>query len=134
MTMAPELILPFGALFLAIALATGYVIVDVLHRRAPARQRLYEARTATGFTTNLPLAVDQLDPRLARANRFLPKSPKDMSRLQKRMARAGYRGATPVIVYSAIELALPVTLMLVCIFFLGATRGLFIGAPLAIVG
>jgi len=134
MTMAPELILPFAALFLTIAFATGYVIVEVLHRRAPARQRLHEVRTTSGLATDLPLATDQLDPRLARANRFLPKSPKDMSRLQKRMARAGYRGATPVLVYSAVELGLPVILLLLAIFFLGATRGLVIGALLAIVG
>src|SRR3954447_1640497 len=134
MTMAPELMLPLVALFLSIALATGYVIVEVLHRRAPARQRLHQARTATGLTPNLPLAADQLDPRLARANRFLPKSPKDMSRLQKRMARGGYRGATPVLVYSVIELGLPVVLILLCIFFLGATRGLLIGTPMGIVG
>src|SRR3954452_7044843 len=134
MTMAPELMLPLVALFLSIALATGYVIVEVLHRRAPARQRLHQARTATGLTPNLPLAADQLDPTLVRANRFLPKSPKDMSRLQKRMGRAGYRGPTPTVVYSVVELALPLLLLLLCVYFLGTTSGLFIGVPMAIFG
>lgn len=134
MTMTSQLLLPVLALFLSVALATGYVIFEVLHRRAPARQRLHEVKTTSGLTTDLPLATERLDPRLARATRFLPKSPKDMSRLQKRMARGGYRGITPVVVYSVVEIALPVTLPLLCVVMLGPSRGFFIGAPLAIVG
>ena len=106
----------------------------MLHRRAPARQRLHGAADASVLATNLPLAVGELDPRLARANRFLPKSPKDMSRLQKRMARAGYRGPMAPVVYTICELGLPVILLAVCLYFLGTTRGLFIGALVAIIG
>jgi len=132
--MTPELIVPISALILSVALAAGYIVFEVLHRRAPARQRLQQVGATSDFAANLPLAADQLDPRLARAKRFLPKSPKDMSRLQKRMARAGYRGATPVVVYSVVELGLPVLLALLCVASLGPTRGLLIGAPLAILG
>src|SRR3954470_14710016 len=134
MVMTPELTLAIGALFVAIAVAAGYATFEVLHRRAPARRRLHDVAVAGVVATSLSLAADQLDPTLVRANRFLPKSPKDMSRLQKRMGRAGYRGPTPVLVYSVIELGLPVILILLCIFFLGATRGLLIGTPLGIVG
>ena len=65
---------------------------------------------ASVLATNLPLAAGELDPRLARANRFLPKSPKDMSRLQKRMARAGYRSPMAPVVYTICELGLPMIL------------------------
>src|SRR4051794_25914602 len=125
MTMTPALVLAVGALFVSLAVAAGYVIVEVLQRTAPARHRLHSVAGADGIlAANLSLAADQPDPRLARANRFLPKSSKDMSRLQKRMNRAGYRGATPALVYSIVELALPTILALVCLYLLGPRRGL----------
>ena len=43
----------------------------------------------------------------SRANRYLPKSPKDMSRLQKRMARVGYRSPMAPVIYTIFELGLP---------------------------
>jgi tight adherence protein C len=134
MMMTPELMVAIGAVFLSIAAATGYVTLEVLHRRAPARQRLQDVAGPAVVATNLPLATDQLDPRLVRANRFLPKSPKDMSRLQKRMALAGYRGATPTVVYSVVELGLPLMLLLLGVSFLGAGRGLLIGGLMAMIG
>ncbi len=126
--------LALGGLFLSLAVATGYVVFEVLHRRAPVRHRLHDVVGVSVLATNLPLASGELDPRLALATRFLPKSPKDMSRLQKRMNRAGFRGATPVLVYSIVELCLPATLALVCVYFLGTARGLIVGALVAIIG
>jgi tight adherence protein C len=133
--MTPELLLAVAALFVSLAFAAGYVTLEVLNRRAPARQRLRGIGEAGSLlATSLPLAADELDPRLARAKRFLPKSPKDMSRLQRRMARAGFHGPMPPLLYSIAELGLPLILALVCVYFLGTTRGLFIGALLGIVG
>ena len=132
--MTPELMLAVGVLFVSVAFAAGYVTLEVLRRRAPARQRLHAAGEASVLTMDVPLAIGELDPRLARANRFLPKSPKDMSKLQRRMARAGYRSPMAPVVFTICELGLPALLLLVSIYFLGTTRGLFIGALLAIIG
>jgi tight adherence protein C len=132
--MAPDFILAVGAVFVSVAVATGYVTFEVLRRKAPARQRLHAAAGASGVVVDLPLAVGELDPRLARANRFLPKSPKDMSRLQKRMARAGYRGALPPVLYSIAEIGLPLIVAGLSVYFLGTTRGLLIGGLGAVIG
>jgi tight adherence protein C len=134
MMMTPQLMFAIGAVFVSIAMATGYMAFEVLQRRAPARRRLQSAQGASVVAMNLPLAADQLDPILTRANRFLPKSPKDMSRLQRRMAKAGYRGATPTLVYSIIELGLPLIVGLLCIYLLGTARGVMLGIPMAIAG
>jgi tight adherence protein C len=134
MMMTPQLLLAVGGLFVAVATAIGYVTFDVLQRRAPVRRRLQDFAGGSTLATDLPLATDQLDPRLAGVNRFLPKSPKDMTRLQKRMARAGYRGAMPTLIYAVVELGVPAMLLLVCLVFLGPTRGLLLGAITAILG
>jgi tight adherence protein C len=132
--MTSELMLALAALFVATAFAAGYATFEVLRRAAPARRRLHDLAGQSVVAMDLPLSTDQLDPRLARANRFLPKSPKDMSRLQKRMALAGYRGTTPILVYSVVELGLPVVLLLLCLYFLGSGQGLLFGALLGLLG
>jgi tight adherence protein C len=134
MTMTAELVLALGALFAALTFAAGYTTLEVLHRKAPARQRLYGTGVVSVLATNLPLTAGELDPVFVRATRFLPKSPKEMSKLQRRMARAGYHGPRAPIVYSICELGLPVVLGLVCIYFLGPSRGVLIGALMAIIG
>jgi tight adherence protein C len=133
MTMTPELMLAVVGSFVAVALAAGYVGLEVLHRSAPARQRLHAAAGGNALATNLPLAAGTLDPRLARATQFLPKSSKDMSRLQKRLALAGYRSPVAPVVFAVCELGVPAVLALLCVYFLGTTRGLYIGVPAAII-
>jgi tight adherence protein C len=130
--MTLELMLAVGGLFVSIAFASTYVILEVLRRRAPARQRLHGAGEAGVLAMETPLAIGELDPRLARANRLLPKSPKDMSRLQKKMARVGYRSPMAPVVYTICELGLPALVLILCVYFLGSTRGLLMGALAAI--
>src|SRR5687767_1855313 len=107
MTLTPELMLAVGVLFASVAFATGYVTFEVLRRKAPGRQRLHAAGEASVLTADVSLAVGELDPRLARANRFLPKSPKDMSRLQRRLARVGFRSPMAPVVFTLCQLGLP---------------------------
>ena len=52
--------------------------------------------------------LPSLAPGLQRLAMFIPKSPKDMSRLQKRMAKAGYHGLGPALIFTGFELLLPV--------------------------
>jgi tight adherence protein C len=133
--MMPQLLLPLGVLVASLAVAAGYVTFDVLKRRAPARQRLRGAGEAvSGLEISLPLSADELDPRLERARKFLPRSPKEMSRLQSRMARAGFRGPTPTVVYSIVELGLPVCLLFGAIYLLGIKYGFFLGGLAALIG
>jgi tight adherence protein C len=133
--MTPQLLLALGVLLVSVAGAAGYLTLDLLARRAPARQRLRGVGEGTGvLETSLPLADAALDPRLARATRFLPKSPKEMSRLRKRLARAGYHRPLAPLLYAIAEIALPVLFVVVCVYLLGQTRGLFFGLMLALLG
>jgi len=52
----------------------------------------------------------RLGVRPQRLSRFVPKTPKEMSRLQKRMAMAGYHGVMPALVFAAFEMATPIAL------------------------
>jgi tight adherence protein C len=132
--MTPQLLLAFGVLLISVAVAAGFVTLEVLNRRAPARQRLREGGTVSVLETSLPLSDSELDPRLARATRFLPRSPKEMTRLRKRLARAGFHGAMAPVTYSIVEFGLPLLIFLLSLILLGPTRGLFFGALFGLVG
>jgi tight adherence protein C len=133
--MMPQLLVAIGLIFISVAVAAGYLTLDVMARRAPARQRLRGAGDGTGLLeTSLPLSDTALDPRLARATKFLPKSPKEMTRLRKRLARAGYHSPMAPLFYTIAELALPTALFLLMIYLLGPGQGLILGGLLALLG
>jgi tight adherence protein C len=133
--MPTELLLAFGVLAVSVAIAAGYVTFEVLAHKAPGRQRLREASGAGSvLETNLPLSDSALDPRLARATRYLPRSPKEMTRLRKRLARAGFHGAMSPVIYSVAELGLPLIMLVVCLSLLGPSQGLLFGVLLGVFG
>jgi tight adherence protein C len=109
--MTPELWLAIGGLFVSVALITGLVASALLARRSPERRRLREAAAVAGGRS---LLVDQVrltedvSPRLQSMASKLPKSPKDMNRLRRRLASAGIYSFGAAVCYSLLELALPV--------------------------
>lgn len=107
--MSSELILTLGAVFLTVALVSGAVASAAFSYAAPGRRRLRTmgaepgkslVKTATTLTPSMTAGAQRLA-------RFIPKSPKEMSKLQRRMALAGYHGFMPALVFAAFELASP---------------------------
>jgi tight adherence protein C len=118
--MTPQMLLAFVVLIVSVAGAAGYLTLDLLARRAPARQRLRGAGDPDSvLDTKLPLSESALDPRLAQATRFLPRSPKEMTRLRRRLARAGYRSPLAPLVYAIAEIALPLIVGTLAWYLLG---------------
>jgi tight adherence protein C len=132
--MTPPLLLAVTVLALSVAFAAGFVTLEVLARRAPARQRLRDGGGVSVLETSLPLSDSALDPRLAQATRFLPRSPKELGRLRKRMARAGYHGAAAPVIYSAAEIGLPLFIAAIFVVMLGPVSGLPYGLLFGLVG
>jgi tight adherence protein C len=103
-----------AAVFLSVALAFGAVATFALTLYAPGRRRL---RTmANGGAPSLVIdksastLAPSLGPGLQRLAMFIPKSPQNMSRLQKRMSKAGYHGLGPALIFTAFELVLPLVM------------------------
>jgi tight adherence protein C len=112
--MTPNLLLPILLLFASIALLTGIGASALLSRAAPERRRLREVAFAGGGAETLdgqPAGLlERRDPRLERIARTLPKSPKEMTRLRRRLALAGITSFGAAVTYSIAELTLPVIL------------------------
>ena len=128
--MTPDLMLPLALLFVSVALVVGLAASAVLARTAPERRRLREMALAGGGTESLSIEtralVERPDPRLERIARTLPKSPKEMGRLRRRLATAGITSFRVAVIYSIAEVAMPILLgVLAYSFFQGALAWIF---------
>jgi tight adherence protein C len=107
--MSTELLLSLIGVFACIAVATGALASFVLARTSPEQQRL-KAVTATvpGLVLEQAQLTETPNPFLQKLTKALPQSPKDMSRLRKRLARAGIYGLGSAVTYAFAEMLLPV--------------------------
>jgi tight adherence protein C len=136
--MTPDLILALGGLFVAIALLAGLGVSVVLGRSAPEQRRLREMATAGGpsgaFRPEEIRLTEQLDPRLERIARTIPKSPKEMSRLRRRLALAGISSYGAAIVYALCELTFPFLFAAPALMYMNRPMAYVFAAVAAIIG
>jgi tight adherence protein C len=134
--MTPDLWLPLGALFISIALITGATASLVLARNLPERRRLRQLSPeggGPGLVEKVRL-TEQLDPRLVRMTRMMPKSPKEMSRLRRRLSAAGIRSFRAAVFYSLAEITLPFLFAIAPLKFLVPPMAWVLAAIMAMIG
>jgi tight adherence protein C len=112
--MTLELWLALGGLFISIALITGLGASALLAGTSTERRRLRQMATAGGGVATLSFGAseavrltERISPRLERIAQTMPKSPKEMSRLRRRLAVAGIHSFGAAVLYSVAELTLP---------------------------
>src|SRR5918993_2032192 len=90
--MPTELLVPVVGVFLAMAFVFGAIVMLVLQRTSVEQKRLraVSASAAPSLVLEQPQLVESLDPRLHALSKALPRSPKDMVRLRRHLAAAGY--------------------------------------------
>jgi len=123
--MSPDLLIPLVAVFASVALITGAIASLILSRNTAGRRRLRELDSPQGTTLALenPQLVDVPNPTLQRLASMVPKSPKEMRRVQRRLATAGYLGFGAAVAYSMAEIVLPLAAGGATVYFLGWSRG-----------
>jgi tight adherence protein C len=114
--------------FVAVAVLSGLVTSILLARTSTEQRRLREMVAATGGAATLGMGTLSLTDRpgqmVKRVSTFVPKSPKEMGRLQRRMVRAGFRNpARAAVLFALAEVLCPVALSLITIYFMGVVRG-----------
>jgi len=126
--MTLDLIVTLSAVFMFIALVAGWGASAALSARAPERRRLQQLASAGGpeLALGSMSLVDHVDPRLRSIRGILPKSPKDMNRLRKRLASAGYHSPTAMVVFRVASLLTPFVFALVTWTIFGTGAFLYI--------
>jgi tight adherence protein C len=122
--MTIDLIVTLSALFIAIALVSGWAASAYLTARAPERRRLQQIAAVGGGELMLgPVSlVDQVDPKFKKIPGVVPKTRKEMNRLRLRLARAGYHSPRAIVIYGVASLVTPFLLVLL-VFAMSGMRG-----------
>ena len=125
--MDQQLLLALTIVFLGVAVLSGLIASVLLSRASPERRRLRELAALGGEGAlaggGALTLTDTPDAMVKRIRSMVPKSPKEMGRLQKRLTRAGYRSTSAAVYFAAAEIILPIVLALATIAWLGLTRG-----------
>jgi tight adherence protein C len=127
-----------AAVFLSVALVVGSLTYVGLERSSVVRRRLRDIteppvrREAGAAARTLDFSASD-SPIVKRVTTFVPKSPKEMKRLQRRLAVAGLHEPKHLAMYVVGEVALPIVLFGL-LFMLGGKSGWIFGIMAAIVG
>lgn len=123
--MTASFLIPIIAIFASVAIICGTLASLALSQTAPGRRRLRGLDTSKRSTLTLETSplMDVPNPSLQRLAAIVPKSPKEMRRVQRRLATAGYRHFGVTITYSLAEIVLPLAAGGAVLWYLGFTRG-----------
>jgi tight adherence protein C len=106
--MQPDLLITLSAVFIGVTVVTMSLARTFLLGRNPLQSRLQPA--AGGAKANLaletPVLTDTLSPAAKKISTLIPKSPKDMSILRRRLTSAGYRSINAAVVFYATKVVL----------------------------
>jgi tight adherence protein C len=124
--------------FITVALVSGSVAWVVLERQAPGRRRLHATVADAQLAVTRPGGPNPLADRpnrvVQRLASIVPKSPAEMTRLRRRLVRAGYHSLTSAVVFSLAEVVTPVLLGVPPLLLFGWPEGLLIALFGAVVG
>jgi len=132
-----QLTIALIVLFASIALLTATATSAVLGRIAPGRRRLFAlggGESKGGLFVADPLLAGAPNEQQRKIAAYIPKSPKEMSRLQRRLAMAGYHGFGPALIYAASEIGLAVLGFVLVFFIAGLRTGWLFGIAGAFIG
>jgi tight adherence protein C len=131
-----DLVVTLAAVFVSVALLSASAVSLVLGWTSPERRmirQLSREGSSWGSAIRTLSLTDAPSALIKRLQQVVPKSPKDMSRLRRRLATAGYRSVSAATVFAASELLLAVVFPLVVVSVRGVSRGGWLFAFLAAV-
>jgi tight adherence protein C len=136
--MQSDIALALISVFVAVAACCAAGAYLWAGRTSPERRRLAQfAGQNTGGASAIrsaPVVLDASSVPDTRLQRFVPKSPKEMGRLRRRLAAAGYTQPSAAAVYSLAEVGLPVLLAGVPLIVLPLKYGMLVALLGAAIG
>jgi tight adherence protein C len=132
------LVLTLVAVFTSVALLAGSATYVSLERSSPTRKRVKDILRSRDSQRENAVDIfgrgEAVSPALRTLSTFVPKSPKQMGALRRRMAMAGFHETRHVVLYGACEpLGAAAGLVLPLLLF-GMQKGLIFGLMGAMVG
>ena len=133
--MTPMLLVSLAAVFVGVALAAGLTTAKLLSRTSTVSKRLRGLEPiAVGAIEQRMDLSETPDPALNRLSKALPKSPKDLSRLRRQLAAAGYNDLSAAVYYSAAKWICPAVIGFLPLMFLTIGDAWVLSAVGALIG
>jgi tight adherence protein C len=113
------------------AASAAWLLTDpqLLHRRLSAG-----AASPAGGETRQSLVGESLPWAVKRVRSFVPKSPKEMNRIERMMASAGYHGPWPATVFAVVQFGLPVLMFGLVVWQFGTGSALMFAVIAGLLG
>ena len=133
--METSILLPLGLIFISMAIAAAaaaWLLTDpqLLQRRLST----VAAGPAAGGVSRQSLVGDSLPMAVRRVRSFVPKSPKEMNRIERLMVSAGYHGPWPATVFAVIQFGLPVLMFGLVVWQFGTGSALMFAVIAGLLG
>ncbi len=119
--MTPDIPLILVGVFLSVALAVWALGSMLVRWSSPEQRGIRKLAPGRELIAELKL-TDAPSPWVKRFQQVVPKSPKEMSALRRRLTTAGYTSPTVAVLYAAAELLLPIVFALAALFVFGFSR------------
>ena len=132
--MDPSILLPLLIVFGSMAVAAGSAAWLLTDPQLLQRRLSTVAVSAAGGATRQSLVGEALPWAVKRVRSFVPKSPKEMNRIERLMASAGYHGPWPATIFALVQFGLPVVLFGAVIWRFGTGRPMLFAIIVALLG
>lgn len=134
--MESALLLPLGIVFVSMGIAAAcaaWLLTDpqLVERRLST---VAGAVATGGSLPRQPLLGDRLPAAVKRVRSFVPKSPKEMSRIERIMASAGHHGPWPATLFAVAQIAIPAALFVGIVWLYGGGVGVIVAIIAAALG
>jgi tight adherence protein C len=107
-----QLLLPVLAIFVSVGAATAAGIWLLTDPQLVRRRLSGLASSSSPGAAPESVIDDSISPLARRVRSWIPKSPKEMGRIERMMASAGYYGSWPAMLFALVQLILPIVLFL----------------------
>jgi tight adherence protein C len=136
--MQTDILLALIGVFVAVSCCCAAAVYVWGGRVSPERRRLSQlvaqGPEGSGAVRPTPVVLDASTVPDTPLQRFVPKSPKEIGRLRRRLAVAGYHHPSAAVIYALCELGLPILLAAVPLIVLPFKFGLLVGLLSGLVG
>jgi tight adherence protein C len=122
---------PLALVFVSIGIAAGAAAWLLTDPQLLQRRLSSVAVSTSGATTSAPLVGDSLPAAVKTIRSFVPKSPKEMNRIQRLLASAGYHGPWPATIFAAAQYGIPMVLFFAILAIFGTDGVVVMTAVLA---
>jgi tight adherence protein C len=122
---------PLAVVFVSIGVAAGAAAWLLTDPQLMQRRLSSVAAAPSVATGSASLVDDRLPAAVKKIRSFVPKSPKEMNKIQRLLASAGHHGPWPATIYAAAQYGLPLVLFIGVVAWFGTDGVVVISAVLA---